>query len=91
MPKSSNGKYPMIGGARWSRNRNFHSKLCLDVNSLLLQSTIGISLISLGAETLPVPTKTNLKRKMLKTKDFQKGRKNLISPSSEYSLYWIFF
>ncbi len=32
VPNNSNGRNPMIGGARWSRNKNFHSREYRDVN-----------------------------------------------------------
>lgn len=49
----------------WSKNKNFHSRLCLDVNSLLLESTMDISLISWGVWRRPVPTKTILKDRQI--------------------------
>lgn len=48
-----------MGGARWSRNRNFHSRLWRDVNSLLVLSTIDISRMSWGVWSRPVPTNTS--------------------------------
>lgn len=61
MPNTSNGKYPIIGGARWSRNRNFHSRLCREVNSDFVLSITDNSRINCGVWRRPVPTKTNLR------------------------------
>lgn len=49
------GRYPIIGGARWSRNRNFHSRLCRDTNSLFRLSLMKISRIDCGVWMRPVP------------------------------------
>lgn len=45
----------MIGGARWSRNKNFHSRLCRLENSLFV-SIKETSRISGGDVRRPVPT-----------------------------------
>ncbi len=47
---------------RWSRNKNFHSRLCLDVNSLFETSTIDISTDSWGVCKRALATKTKLIR-----------------------------
>lgn len=50
----------MMGGARWSRNRNFHSRLWRDVNSLFFAPLMEISRISFGFWMRVVPTKMYL-------------------------------
>lgn len=53
-------KYGMFILYLWSKNKNFHSRLCLDVNSLFTESTRTISRISCGWCNRPVPTNTSL-------------------------------
>ena len=48
----------MMGGARWSTRRNFHSRLCLEMNSDWLLCTTGSSRISCGVTSRPVATNT---------------------------------
>ena len=49
----------------WSRKRNFHSRLCLDVNSLFDTSTSDISTMSCGVWSRALATKTNLRGKKM--------------------------
>lgn len=51
-----------MGGARWSKNRNFHSRLCRDVNSLRLESSSDTLRISWGVWRQPMHTKRHLER-----------------------------